>query len=205
MSKQGITFIPTTDTLAWLSRCLIGTLKKPAEMGAALYLWFLHGYEEVKVSEFGGDSVLACFPSETSKQRFLEEETEWVKLWFSSLRPWENGDHAKNRRCWVTIRGMPLQAWCAEFFELVGSTCGQLIRVDPATDQRIFLEGARIEILTDQGALIEKQVEVTIAGERFQEIPSEASMNGGDMDQTRKENRRSEADMAGEDDPFQLT
>ncbi|KAJ4831883.1 hypothetical protein Tsubulata_051485 [Turnera subulata] len=163
---QGISFIPTTDTQAWLSRCAVGLVKNPADMGVALYAWSLHGYEDVRVSKLGGDSMLACFPGVDTMQLFLREEPDWVKLWFSSLKPWQNGDQAKNRRCWLSIRGMPLQAWCSEFFQLMGSVFGQLIGVDSETEQRQCLEGARIEILTAQGGTIEKNMEVCVAGER---------------------------------------
>ncbi|KAJ4833698.1 hypothetical protein Tsubulata_034942 [Turnera subulata] len=136
-------------------------------MESVQYVWKLHDRSDVKVSELSGNTVLACFPSEASMRQFIQEAPDWVRIWFSSLKPWEKGDHAKNRRAWLCIRGIPLHAWCNEFFQIVGSLFGDLVRVDPATEQRHRLDGAWIEVLTSQGGTIEKDLEVVIADGRY--------------------------------------
>ncbi|KAJ4842300.1 hypothetical protein Tsubulata_011275 [Turnera subulata] len=77
--------------------------------------------------------------------RFTREPPDWIPLWFKSFTPWRQGDRATCRRCWVTIRGMPLNAWCMEFFQMVGDELGQFLRVDEDTEQRArredFIDG----------------------------------------------------------------
>ncbi|KAJ4835218.1 hypothetical protein Tsubulata_021045 [Turnera subulata] len=160
--SKAISFIPISDTLSWLSRCLVGTLKYPADRESVQHVWASHGYGEVKISDLGGDSILACFPSEASMLQFIQEEPEWVEPWFSFVKPWKRGDCVANRRCWLHVRGVPLHALCIEFFSLVGSFFGQLIFVDPATEQKERLDMARIDVLTTQGGIVEKALEVLI-------------------------------------------
>ncbi|KAJ4836543.1 hypothetical protein Tsubulata_013591 [Turnera subulata] len=58
---QGLSFFPTSDALAWISRCAIATVRNPAEMGAAMYVWSLHGLVDVTVFEFGGIRCWSIF------------------------------------------------------------------------------------------------------------------------------------------------
>ncbi|KAJ4825823.1 hypothetical protein Tsubulata_040168 [Turnera subulata] len=161
--QTGIDFIPTTDTISWLSRCLVGILARPLDMESVKYVWEVHGYDGVTVATLEGDSVLICFPSEDGLSRFRQEDPAWVKYWFKIINPWERNEQIKNRRCWISIRGIPLIAWCKEFFELIGSGFGQFLRVDTETEQKKRLCEARIEVLTTQGSQINKVLEVQIA------------------------------------------
>ncbi|KAJ4846438.1 hypothetical protein Tsubulata_037276 [Turnera subulata] len=136
----GITFIPTTETLQWLSRCAVRVLERPGSMESVHLLWTLHGMWDVVVSKMGGDKALVCFLSTKARSQFLQQNHEWVQLWFQSLQPWTTGDRATNQCCWLKIRGLPLNAWCQEFFELV-------------------------EMLTTQGGLINKRLKVKVMGQ----------------------------------------
>ncbi|KAJ4836143.1 hypothetical protein Tsubulata_051151, partial [Turnera subulata] len=84
-------------------------------------------------------------------------------LWFKSVRPWQRGDRIENKRCWLSIRGIPLHAWCLEFFALIGSVFGKLVSVDVVTEQRQRLDEARIGVITEQRRRIDRELEITIA------------------------------------------
>ncbi|KAJ4832788.1 hypothetical protein Tsubulata_002506 [Turnera subulata] len=130
-------------------------------------LWRLHDMEEVEVNDMGGDSVLICFPSPEIMHRFSQRPPDWVSHWFRSFSPWKQGDKTINRRCWITIRGVPLNTWCQEFFELVGAEFGRLLRMDSDTERRRRLGVARIEILTEQASMIHKELRVSIANSSY--------------------------------------
>ncbi|KAJ4840861.1 hypothetical protein Tsubulata_039826 [Turnera subulata] len=140
-APTGNVFIPTSDTLSWLSRCIVGILRDPRDMAPVHQVWGLHGLDEVVDSELGGSSILAYFPTQ--------------------------GDRAEDRRCWVSVRGVPLQTWCQEFFELVGSQFGRLIRVHPHMVSRGRVDEARIEVITLQGTMKNKTLEVVVSGQRY--------------------------------------
>ncbi|KAJ4849830.1 hypothetical protein Tsubulata_045590 [Turnera subulata] len=160
-------FIPTTDTLSWLARCMIGTLKDPCKMDSMSLIWRLHGVEEVQISKLGGDRIIVCFPTIERMSQFLGSVPDWVPLWFQSLVPWHQGLRATNRRCWLTLRGVPLNAWCHEFFVMVGSFFGRLLRVDTDTAERRFLGDVYVQVLTEIGGTIRCTLEVTVAGQKY--------------------------------------
>ncbi|KAJ4829935.1 hypothetical protein Tsubulata_021499 [Turnera subulata] len=135
-TEPGVMFIPTTETMQWLARSAVGVLKSTASMASVQLLWLLHGMREVEVAEMGGDRVLVTFPTKEYMMQFFNQQNDWIPLWFLSLMPWQSGDKAINRKCWIVVRGMPLNIWCKEFFEMIGSTFGSLVRVHPATENR---------------------------------------------------------------------
>ncbi|KAJ4828126.1 hypothetical protein Tsubulata_050450 [Turnera subulata] len=159
-------FIPTSETLSWLAGCAVGKLKDPTKMESMHLIWRLHGLEGVQISELGGDQIIACFPTREDMSRFLEIPPEWVPLWFRSLVPWQHGMRAVNRRCWLTLRGVPLSAWCHDFFEMVGSFFGKLLQVDEDTADRRFLGDACIQVLTEQGGAINRTLDATVAAQK---------------------------------------
>ncbi|KAJ4825577.1 hypothetical protein Tsubulata_006514 [Turnera subulata] len=215
----GTTFIPTSETLSWLSRCAVGIIKDPREMDYVHHIWALHGYGEVEVSKLAGNSFLACFPSTDSMQQFLQAPPDWVSLWFDSIKPWCNGMRAETRRCWISVRGLPLQVWCQEFFVLLGSQIGRLIRVDPRTEKRRRLEEARLEILTSQGTFINKTLSVQLLGHKYEiaVVESGTCMESQSRTRSMVEDSESDDDSSAEEmtgdgaggggsasDPFQL-
>ncbi|KAJ4834708.1 hypothetical protein Tsubulata_007662 [Turnera subulata] len=165
--EEVISFIPSTDINRWLSRCAVGIAKDPKKMESVSLVWKLHNMPEVEVVDMGGDSVLVCFPSSDGMAQFVQEPPEWVSIWFKSFTPWKQGDRAVNRRCWVTIGGVPLNAWCQEFFQLVGSEFGQFLQIDDDTERRRNLGSARLEILTEQEDVINMKLRVTIANQSY--------------------------------------
>ncbi|KAJ4827877.1 hypothetical protein Tsubulata_039670 [Turnera subulata] len=99
--------------------------------------------------------------------QFIQQQHDWIPLWFASFKPWENGDRAVNRRCWVEVRGLPLHVWSQECFELIGSAFGSLVRVHSMTEHRQNLSAANLEIITDHGGIIVKALELKVLGQSY--------------------------------------
>ncbi|KAJ4841199.1 hypothetical protein Tsubulata_027269 [Turnera subulata] len=220
---QGFSFIPSTDINLWLSRCAVGIAKDPMKMESIGLLWKLHGITDVEVVDMGGDSVLVCFLTREAMLQFSQEQPDWVPLWFKSFLPWKQGDKATNRRCWLTLRGVPLNAWCHDFFRLIGAEFGELLQLDEETAGRRRLGSARIEILTELETFINKKLQVSIAHQTYtvmvveDRLPysdactlvlSESAMDDrtldGDSDGDRSEAERCSRDGKGEDFPADL-
>ncbi|KAJ4843909.1 hypothetical protein Tsubulata_034434 [Turnera subulata] len=167
--KQGseATFVPTTETLSWLSRSAVGILKNPASMDSVSLLWVLHGMREVKVADMGGDRVLVSFPSSEYMDQLLHQKYDWISLWFSDFRPWQAGEMAVTHRCWIEVRGLPLTVWCQEAFQLISSVLGKLVRVHSATEHRKIIGAARIEIITEKGGNITKVMQMKVCDRTY--------------------------------------
>ncbi|KAJ4848963.1 hypothetical protein Tsubulata_030839 [Turnera subulata] len=67
------------------------------------------------------------------------------------------------RLCWINIRGIPLLAWSAKFINLVGSSIGKVVKIAPETLNRTYLEEARVQVLTEFGGFLTKELTVTIS------------------------------------------
>ncbi|KAJ4849717.1 hypothetical protein Tsubulata_041649 [Turnera subulata] len=181
-AEPGVMFIPTTKTMQWLSQGAVGVLKNTASTESVQLLWILHGMREVEVAEMGGDRVLVTFLTKDYMWQFLKQQNDWIPLWFVSFNPWQNGDKAVNRHCWISVRGIPLNIWCKEFFEMIGSVFGSLVRIHPETEQRQKLGAARLEIITTQEGAIAKELELKVVDQSFKLEVLEATGSGEEED-----------------------
>ncbi|KAJ4844194.1 hypothetical protein Tsubulata_000869 [Turnera subulata] len=131
--------------------------------------------------------VLVSFPLTDAKSQFLQQHHDWVYLWFESLQPWTVGDRATNRCCWIEVRGLPLNAWCMEFFNLIGSFFGKLVEV--------------MEIIGNNRELEDSSVTEAVSGS-VSSGEATASGAGGAQNEGVKANQRESPEIG--DDPFKL-
>ncbi|KAJ4840526.1 hypothetical protein Tsubulata_027338 [Turnera subulata] len=171
----GIIFQPTPETLEWLSTCAYGVLKSPMNYLSVQQQFVEHGLVHAKVSQLGGDSVLVCFPSSEYMQSFCRDPPFWIRDSFWVFKPWQRGNHATSRNCWVKVRGIPPHAWSTEFFRLAAVFVGRLIEVAPETVQRQRLDFASLLIQTTLPTMIDKTIDVTIEGQVFHVSMTESS------------------------------
>ncbi|KAJ4835270.1 hypothetical protein Tsubulata_040512 [Turnera subulata] len=125
-SKKGplMTFIPKAISSTWLNSCLFAILKHPMPIDAIHQLLSSHDLHDVKIIPLGGVSFLFRFsPSEDLANFNLQNHPQFLDF-FDLLRPWQTGDAAHNRLCWVSIKGIPVQAWTKEFFDLLAIKFG---------------------------------------------------------------------------------
>ncbi|KAJ4850996.1 hypothetical protein Tsubulata_026803 [Turnera subulata] len=135
---SGISYIPTTDTKEWLSRSAVGVLKDPAKMELVKLVWNLHDMSDVAVSIKGGIQFLSAFRIRTG--------------------------------CFVSVgsyrTGCPSGSKLSnhDFFTLVGSVFREVVQVVPETVYRSYLVEARVQLLTEIGGFLNRELSIQIAG-----------------------------------------
>ncbi|KAJ4844304.1 hypothetical protein Tsubulata_016206 [Turnera subulata] len=118
------------------------------------------GLKDVVVGDMGGESVLIQFTSKEERDSFLGELPDWIDEYFQLFRAWQPGDEARNRKCWIQLKGVPLQVWSHEFFTSVSRRFGDLLKIAGVTDSEVILDCAYIQVLTSVRQTISWKVEV---------------------------------------------
>ncbi|KAJ4848461.1 hypothetical protein Tsubulata_038083 [Turnera subulata] len=71
---------------------------------------------------------------------------------------------AKERGLNPNIRGVLLSTWSAKFFALARNLMGRVIQIAPETLNRTRLDAARVQILTEHGGFLNKEMSAMICG-----------------------------------------
>ncbi|KAJ4837689.1 hypothetical protein Tsubulata_036596 [Turnera subulata] len=152
--------------MKWLDCCAFGILTCPLERQEVHDLFTSNGMPNVAVSEIEGETVLIHFHKPNDKQAFLSAILEWVEDHFQVLREWKQGDGAYNRKCWIQLKGVPLQTWCRKFFLSLSRRFGDLIKIAEATEQKVNMEYAFMELLTTAKSPISWEFNVDVKGQK---------------------------------------
>ncbi|KAJ4845014.1 hypothetical protein Tsubulata_037832 [Turnera subulata] len=96
---------------------------------------------------------------------------------FKSLRAWQPGDYPNNRRCWIQVNGVPVQAWNQEFFHSMAMRFGRMIKLAEVTEKRIILDYAYMQVLTTVKKPIHWVFNAVVDGVKFTIKASEAPIS----------------------------
>ncbi|KAJ4837816.1 hypothetical protein Tsubulata_024124 [Turnera subulata] len=158
-----LVYIPLDETVEWLSRCVFGLLTTPLERFAVEELFRSNGVDVV-VSDLGGDATLIHFSSVKGRDLFLSELPEWIEKNFQLFKAWQLGDKSCNRKCWIQLKGVPLEVWCHNFFCSASRRFGDLIKVAEVTENKVNLESAFIQVLTSVKQSMSEEFHVNVKG-----------------------------------------
>ncbi|KAJ4838088.1 hypothetical protein Tsubulata_042342 [Turnera subulata] len=161
---SSLVFYPSEEALKWLDSCAFGVLVKPMERPDIQNAFNLYGYNHLRVCNAGGESVLVSFPSKEARDSFLLHPPEWIFDSVQLLRALHPDDRARKRKCWIQLRGIPLQVWCSVFFESIGTRFGQTLKLAATTETRSNVEKAFIQVLTSVKHKISWQIILEING-----------------------------------------
>lgn len=95
-------------------------------------------------------------------QYFVENYQDLLDTWFYDIRGWTPGLVATEREVWVRCQGVPLQAWCSEFFEMVVVGFGRFVSLDYRTMNGKRFDIARILLRTTSWETINQIVKVPV-------------------------------------------
>ncbi|KAJ4839188.1 hypothetical protein Tsubulata_038956 [Turnera subulata] len=157
-------FCPLDETMNWLNCCAYGVLSSPIERDVVQEIFISNGIHDAVVSELGGEAVLVHFQSQDAKRSFLSSLPMWIEDHFQVFREWMQGDGAPNRKCWIQLKGVPLQTWCRNFFMSICRRFGDLIKIAEITEEKLNLEYAFIQVLTSVNSPISWDFNVDIKG-----------------------------------------
>ncbi|KAJ4823111.1 hypothetical protein Tsubulata_017613 [Turnera subulata] len=97
----------------------------------------------------------------------------WIQDYFSTLKPWQPKDEARNRKYWVQLKEVPLRAWCKDFFSSICSRIGNLVKLVKTTESRTYLEHAYLQVLTSASKPLSWEVNVDINKVNYKILCSE--------------------------------
>ncbi|KAJ4833477.1 hypothetical protein Tsubulata_008067 [Turnera subulata] len=109
----------------------------------------------IKSLTMGGNHVPLAFKSREVMLACLKSGVLSESGLFEWLKPWEEGDCATNRSCWVNIYGIPPQARCEKFFRLITVRFGSFIKLHNSLEENNDLEVAKVLVLTTYKESIE--------------------------------------------------
>lgn len=124
----------------------------------------MEGVFAIKVTPLGSN----CCLLEELEVGFIEDLTKEGETWwnslFSSIVKWEAGSLDGSRDVWYSIFGVPLHAWCPEFFMALGESWGRFVCLDGNISKGETLDVARILVNTPLSSNISGNVPVSIDG-----------------------------------------
>ncbi|KAJ4838908.1 hypothetical protein Tsubulata_006781 [Turnera subulata] len=165
--KSFSAFIPKKGSPEWLDCCAFGVLKSPMPFKSLLNL-FPHKESPVTdIIPLGGVSFLFRFQSVAERNALIGCKPDWFTPLFEVFRPWENGDSASNRLCWVLIKGTPPCAWSADFFRFITSSLGSMVDWSFESSSKNRMDVAEVLILTKSTTFINKVLSVQIGNKQF--------------------------------------
>ncbi|KAJ4822063.1 hypothetical protein Tsubulata_030097 [Turnera subulata] len=118
---------------------------------------------KVDVKELGGNYVLLYFESRKAMMSCLKYKAAWEDKCFQILKEWEDGDCTTQRRCCLNIYGVPPQAWCKEFFELIAVRYGSFLKLVNELEGCNNLEVAKMQLMTTHKEPIHQSFQVKIS------------------------------------------
>ncbi|KAJ4830582.1 hypothetical protein Tsubulata_034238 [Turnera subulata] len=122
----------------------------------------------VDVKCLGGNHVLLAFESQEVMLTCLESGLLSDSRIFEWLKPWEEGDCATNRSCWLNIYGVPPQAWCEEFFSMITSRFGCFLKLQNSLVGSNDLEVAKVLVQTTFTESIERSYAAMINSRSYE-------------------------------------
>lgn len=129
-----------------LEKAYVGRVCLPGSAYSLQNYLEMEGIFAIRVTPMGGN----CCLLEDLEEGFIEDlikvgET-WWKSWFSIVEKWKAGCVDGNRDVWLRIYGVPLHAWCSEFFVSLGECWGRFICLDENTSKGEIFDVARLMV-----------------------------------------------------------
>ena len=165
----------------WLDKVWVGHLKNEGmfdRVEEELQEMQGLGGTKVKSAYWGEDMVILHDLDEVTVNIINQRELVTGATPFSSIQKWTPMMVPSYRLTWLLIWGVPLQAWDAEYIADIVATCGELVELDPATEDKSRMNIARVLIRTKGKPLIAQKLSVIVDGCRHSLEVREDTVSG---------------------------
>lgn len=125
------------------------------------------GYDGVKVFQRSSELWVLELNSKEVYSKFLKEDQDWLNLMFVFVRPWKEVDVSGRREVWLDVHGVPLHAWCPQFFKKIGNYFGKTLEIAHSTLSKGNLKVGKILVETPIFERISRQFTVKIWRNNF--------------------------------------
>ncbi|KAK9033174.1 hypothetical protein V6N11_018211 [Hibiscus sabdariffa] len=163
------------DKKAVLERSAVGVCRRPISLellAAGLESDQIRGFHLMRLS---GSRVLLIFQDIQVRTRVIELPA--LDNWFESVMVWSPRACKLNRRVWLTMYGIPVDAWVDRTFENIASLWGNFVRIDGETSDAVSFERALVLIETDWLCNIDEVIDLEVEGENFEVRVVETDMD----------------------------
>ena len=117
---------------------------------------------DVKPAYWGEDMVILHEMDDDTADKINQQELGNGGTPFSSIQKWTPELMPSYRLTWLLIWGVPLQAWETEHFATIVETCGELVELDAATEDKVRMDIARVLVRTKEKPSIALSVNVVV-------------------------------------------
>ncbi|KAK8498298.1 hypothetical protein V6N12_055818 [Hibiscus sabdariffa] len=155
-----------TKEKGWLNSCLIGQINAMYDVDFVQQMLLAEGFK-VSVGSWYGYYAIITFEEEEQVDIFWDLKDTVLKPWFSDIDRVARFMEPKKLRIWVCIDNLPLKVWNEATLCKIGSCWGNVIRLDPDTANRRWLDVARILIDVKCLSDIPPFLHIEVDGEAF--------------------------------------
>ncbi|GLT94450.1 hypothetical protein SLE2022_121900 [Rubroshorea leprosula] len=166
-TEKTIEYIPTGDELKWLEGGMVAVVRSMALVSEIQEQMDTDG-GSISLSPIGGRRVLLTEKVAGFLSDYMKHNEELFGMWFESITLWEMAPEEKSRMMWLRISGVPLKAWGARCFQLIGETIGEVLLVHEDTKKKAILWDGRVLILCSESSKISKQVKLKVGEQVFE-------------------------------------
>lgn len=166
-NMEPINIQTSSEKLKWLDNAWVGCLKNKGMFDRVdVEVQGLFG-PEIKVAYWGDDKIIISDMDDETANKLILDEQQHGGTPFSSLKRWTPELKPSHCLTWIRIWGVPLMAWDAENFASIVSVCGDLVELDPTTEDRSRVDIARLLIRTEETSVIDNTVAVVVDGTHY--------------------------------------
>ncbi|KAK8684061.1 hypothetical protein V6N13_040098 [Hibiscus sabdariffa] len=118
------------------------------------------GINEASVMRICGNRVLIIFDSIEERDRIVSSGV--MSTWFERLENWKSTCGMEQRRVWLSVYGVPIQAWTKDTFERIAAIGGSVICVEEETLDPTSFERGRVLIESPSLTRVEFNVDLKV-------------------------------------------
>lgn len=138
----------TKDDLGWLQGCLIGEVKDLESLVHIVRIFVFEGLEDLPIKYLGGLRLLLDCGSNLIATKLLKQKSEWLLQWFDWIMIWNGNISQPERLIWLTIEGVPIEAWNESSLSKIASKWGRVLGVEPDASGKVCLNRGKVCFLT---------------------------------------------------------
>ncbi|XP_058765551.1 uncharacterized protein LOC131639053 [Vicia villosa] len=150
-----------------LSRAFVGRVKNPGSAYNIQTQFEMEGFFNIKATPMGGNLVLLEETEEGVMADLVGDGDKWWKCWFEEISKWKADMVDTSKVVWISIFGVPVVAWSADFFKQFAERFGSFLCIDAQTENEDCYDIARMKISVDRDYILPERVTVDIDGRDF--------------------------------------
>ncbi|XP_058763424.1 uncharacterized protein LOC131636852 [Vicia villosa] len=162
-----------------LEKAYVGVVSIPGSTYNIQSHFEMEGFFQVKVTPMGGNLCLLEESEEGIIKDLIGDGETWWKQWFQVIRRWNELDIDDGRVSWISVYGVPIHAWNAEFFTAVANSLGTFICLDESTAEGSNFDTARMMVRVKLNHELASRMEVRIDEKIF--VPTKKEDAVGSM------------------------